>query len=166
MLANAQFDAKRRLQLTERLESRMSLLTRHAPTWRPPRPPTVPPCAKRTVPKFSADGPPENQRLGSTFARIFDRPIDPRKGTKGRRKDDGKPGGEIKGALCKLGRIGRRADSSVDSKGRILVTILSKADTVGSIDWISRPSPNFDQQDQSSWDFDGLFAGAGIFAQN
>src|SRR6516225_9304679 len=59
MLANAQFDAEGRLQLTERLESRMSLLTRHAPTWRPPRPPTVPSRAERTVPKCSADGPPK-----------------------------------------------------------------------------------------------------------
>src|SRR6516164_10277837 len=104
MLANAQFDAEGRLQLTERLESRMSLLTRHAPTWRPPRPPTVPSCAERTVPQCSADGPPENQRLGSTFARIFDRPIDPRKGTKGRRTDHGEPGvGSTR--PCKLGRI-------------------------------------------------------------
>ena len=86
-----------------------------------PRPPTVPSCAERTVPKCSADGPPENHRLGSTFARIFDRPIDPRKGTKGRRKDDGEPGGGIKGALYKLGRIGRRTHSSADFKGRIPV---------------------------------------------
>ena len=76
-----------------------------------PRPPTVSSCAERTVPKCSADGPPENHRLGSTFARIFDRPIDPRKGTKGRRKDDGEPGGGIKGPLYKLGRIGRRTHS-------------------------------------------------------
>src|SRR3974390_3252346 len=35
MLANTQVGAEGRLQLTERLESRISLLTRHAPTWRP-----------------------------------------------------------------------------------------------------------------------------------
>jgi len=44
--------------------------------------------------------------------------------------------------------------------------ILCKADTVGGIDWISQPSPNFDEQNQNSWAFDWLFGGAGIFAQN
>jgi hypothetical protein len=46
------------------------------------------------------------------------------------------------------------------------IPVISKADTVGGIDWISRPSSNFEEQDQNSWAFDGLFGGAGIFAQN
>src|SRR6266852_6104631 len=52
-------------------------------------------CARRTSPS-PADELPENHRPGSTFARIFERPIDPRKGTKGRRIDGSELGGGVK----------------------------------------------------------------------
>jgi len=42
---------------------------------------------ERTAPKKLGRRASRNHRLGSTFARIFDRPIHPKKGTKGRRTD-------------------------------------------------------------------------------
>src|SRR5271165_3587746 len=61
--------------------------------------PTAPLFASRTAPKTSADGLPENYRLDSTFARIFDCRMDPKKGTKGRRIDGGESDDGIKSAF-------------------------------------------------------------------
>jgi hypothetical protein len=112
----ARIDAETRLQFSECLESRKRLLTRHAPTWRPSTTDS-PLCAWRTDPLTAADELPKNHRPGSTFARIFEGPIDPRKGTKGRRIDGSELGYGSKAPFFKLPRDGEGHISSADFKG-------------------------------------------------
>jgi hypothetical protein len=77
-------------------------------------------CAWRIDPLTAADELPKNHRPGSTFARIFEGPIDPRtrifegpidprKGTKGRHIDGSELGCGIKGAFFQAPPRWRRA---------------------------------------------------------